>query len=294
MGIFHSLLQQPLYFEPILFAISILAGVVGAILGLGGGIIVIPALTLLFGVNIRYAIGASIISVIATSSGAAATYVRDHITNVRVAMLLEMATACGALAGALLAPHIHTQALFGVFSLILLYSAISMLRGRNQDLGSFTLPPDPLAVRLGLSSSYPDAALGREVAYNVRNVRLGFVLMSAAGVISGILGIGSGTLKVPAMDRAMGLPIKVSSATSNFMIGVTAAASAGTYFMRGDVLPELAAPVALGVLLGSWIGTKIMVRAPSRQIRIWFVVVIVIIAIQMGLRAIGVTGSGHE
>lgn len=269
------------------------AGVVGAMLGLGGGIVVIPALTLLFGVNIRYAVGASIVSVIATSSGAAASYVRDRITNVRVAILLEVATACGALTGALLAPYVAPRALFGVFAVILAYSALSMLRARREEAGVTPGPGDPLAQRLRLHSSYPDASLGREVPYRVENVALGWLFMLGAGLISGLLGVGSGTLKVPAMDRAMKLPLKVSSATSNFMIGVTAAAGAGTYFMRGDVLPELAAPVAIGVLFGSWIGAKAMVRTPSRFLRLAFVIVLWLVALQMALRALGLEGAGN-
>lgn len=287
MSIFHEIIRTPVYFEPILFVISVIAGTVGAILGLGGGVIIIPTLTLLFGVNIRYAIGASIISVIATSSGAAATYVKDHITNIRVAILLEVATSYGAITGAFLTSFVNTQMLFLLFAGILMYSGFSMLAGKRQDLSQSAGEGDPLAQKLGLNSSYPDKSLGREVPYAVYNVRLGFVLMVGAGLLSGLLGIGSGSLKVPAMDRAMRLPIKVSSATSNFMIGVTAAASAGTYFMRGDILPALAAPVALGVFVGSWIGTKLMMSAPSRQIRIAFVVVLFFISIQMGLKGLG-------
>lgn len=281
----HDLLTTPAWFETLLFGISVVAGTLGAILGLGGGVILIPVMTLGFGINIRYAIGASIVSVIATSSGAAATYVKDHITNIRVAMLLEVATSCGALGGALIAAYVNTRFLFAVFAVILVYSAFAMVRGRSKDVPEQPRPADPLATKLGLDSSYPDKSLGRDVAYTVHRVKLGFLLMIGAGMTSGLLGVGSGVLKVPAMDRAMGLPIKVSSATSNFMIGVTAAASAGTYFMRGDILPALAAPVALGVLLGAWIGTRLMMRAPSRQIRIAFVFVLVGVALEMGLRA---------
>ncbi len=283
----HQWITNPVAFEAVLFVISVAAGTLGAILGLGGGVILVPVLTLGFGINIRYAIGASIVSVIATSSGAAATYVRDHITNIRVAMLLEVATSCGALSGALIAGYVHTRFLFAVFAAILAYSAIAMVRARRQDLPHAPTPADPLAARLGLNSHYPDKALGRDVPYTVHGVKLGFLLMIGAGMVSGLLGVGSGVLKVPAMDRAMRLPIKVSSATSNFMIGVTAAASAGTYFMRGDILPALAAPIALGVLGGSWIGTRLMMIAPSRHIRIAFVFVLIAVAVEMGLRAWG-------
>jgi uncharacterized membrane protein YfcA len=283
----HDLLSSPNTFAGILFLISIGAGVFGAILGLGGGVLIVPVLTLLFGINIRYAVGASIVSVIATSSGAAATYVKDHITNIRVAMLLEIATTLGALGGAVLSPYLPARLLFLIFAVILLYSALIMFRKRGGNS-----PPvhagDRWAGRLKLNSSYPDSALGKEVAYSVTGVPFGFSLMFGAGIISGLLGIGSGALKVPAMDGAMKLPIKVSSATSNFMIGVTAAASAGAYYMRGDIIPLVAAPVALGVLLGSTAGTRIMVRLPNHRLRKIFIWVLFVIALEMGLKAFGV------
>ncbi len=281
-------IAHPAAFEAVVLLISLVAGVMGAVLGLGGGVIVVPALALGFGVDIRYAVGAGIVSAIATSSGAAATYVKDHITNIRVAMLLEVGTSIGALTGALLAAYVSSQFLFLLFSALLLYSAVTMLRGNRQDSGALARPPDPLADKLRLHGSYPDAFLKREVSYRVGHVKLGTSLMFGAGLLSALLGIGSGSLKVPAMDRAMGLPIKVSSATSNFMIGVTAAASAGTYFMGGFIVPWLAAPVALGVIAGSWIGTRIMVRLPSAKLRKIFVFVLIGIALQMAFKALGV------
>jgi uncharacterized protein len=283
----HQWLSTPSLFELTLFLIAIFAGFLGAILGLGGGVIIVPALTLLFGVNIRYAVGASIVSVIATSSGAAATYVKDHITNIRVAMLLEVATTLGALGGAVLSTHVDAKYIYVVFAVILIYSAVMMLRRRHDDIAPLN-QADYWAKRFKLSSSYPDHNLKREVEYAVTHVPLGFSLMIGAGIISGLLGIGSGALKVPAMDSAMRLPIKVSSATSNFMIGVTAAASAGAYYIRGDILPILAAPVALGVLLGSLFGTKAMVHLPSKKIRKMFILILIVIAVQMGLKAFGV------
>lgn len=279
---------SPELFVLLLLSISIVAGTFGALLGLGGGVVIVPVLTLGFGVNIRYAIGASIVSVIATSSGAAATYVKDHLTNIRVAMLLEVATTIGALCGAILSTHVQEQQLFFVFSAILFYSAWAMLRKRHQEETAPVPNSDYWAQRLKLNASYPDHALGKEVSYTVTQVPLGFSLMFGAGIISGLLGIGSGALKVPAMDSAMKLPIKVSSATSNFMIGVTAAASAGAYYMRGDILPLVAAPVAIGVLLGSLIGTRLMMKWHSKRIRTLFIGVLIIIALQMGLRAFGI------
>lgn len=287
MDTLRHLVAEPRIFEGAILGVAVVAGILGSILGLGGGVIIVPVLTLVFGVNIRYAVGASIVSVIATSSGAAATYVKDHITNIRVAMFLEVATTLGALGGACLSPFIPVRALYVIFSLILIYSAFSMLRHRSKE-GHPLERGDRWAERLKLNSSYPDAASGQEVSYAVTQVPFGFSLMLGAGLISGLLGIGSGALKVPAMDGAMRLPIKVSSATSNFMIGVTAAASAGAYYMRGDIIPLLAAPVALGVLLGSLVGTRIMMRLPGEKIRKIFVFVLVFIALEMGLKAAGV------
>jgi uncharacterized membrane protein YfcA len=262
------------------FATSVVAGLLGALLGLGGGIIVVPALTLLFGIDIRYAIGASIVSVIATSSGAAAAYVRERMTNLRVAMLLELGTTTGALSGAYLAGLVGGRWLFAIFGVTMGFSAIEMLRRRPAGLAR-SVPPDHVADRLHLHESYYDAARRCVVAYRVTRIWLGLILMYVAGLVSGLLGIGSGVLKVPAMDLAMRLPIKVSSATSNFMIGVTAAASAGVYFARGDIDPFVAAPVAAGVLLGATAGSRLLERLPSRVIRLAFVVVLVAVSLEM-------------
>jgi len=253
---------------------------------------VIPVLTLGLGIDIRYAIGASIVSVIATSSGAAATYVKDHVTNIRVAMLLEVATTVGALCGVLGSAFISTRWLYLLFALILLYSAYSMGKPSRQNR-PHPSQGDKWADRLKLHSSYPDRATGKEIDYLVTGVPLGFVLMLGAGMISGLLGIGSGALKVPAMDGAMKLPIQVSSATSNFMIGVTAAASAGAYYMHGDIIPLLAAPVALGVLFGSFFGPRFMMVLPARKIRQLFILVLVFIALEMGLKSFGVNVWSH-
>ena len=233
--------MTPVLFVLATLGISLAAGVLGSLLGLGGGIIVVPALTLILHVDIRYAIGASIVSVIATSSGAAAAYVREHMTNLRVAMLLELATTSGALT-ALSFRRGRGRWLYIIFGVVLGYSAIVMFRKRHDPTGE-KIPPDKLADRLKLHSSFFDPAENREIVYRVTHTKLGLVLMYIAGVVSGLLGIGSGSLKVPAMDLAMRLPIKVSTATSNFMIGVTAAASAGFYFARGDIDPFIAAPV---------------------------------------------------
>jgi uncharacterized protein len=267
------------------FAASIVAGVLGSLLGLGGGIVVVPVLTLLLHVDIRYAVGASIVSVIATSSGAAAAYVRERMTNLRVAMLLEMGTTSGALTGAYLAAVLNPRWIFILFGLVLAYSAIVMLKKGELALDA-PVPPDPLADHLRLHGSFYDPALGREHPYHVTHVKLGLALMYVAGVVSALLGIGSGALKVPAMDLAMRMPIKVSTATSNLMIGVTAAASAGAYFVRGDINPFIAAPVAAGILIGATIGSRLLGRLDSKSIRIAFVIVMVWVSIEMFLKGV--------
>ncbi len=270
-----------------IFIVSIGAGWVGALSGVGGGIIVIPALTILFGVDVRLAIGASIISVIATSSGAAAAYVRDRMTDMRVGMFLELATTSGAVAGALLAAVVAPGLLLVLLGIVLLSSAAQQGLRLGEDVPP-AVEPSALAARLGLTGSYPDRQLGREVRYTAQRVPLGFVLMGFAGLVSGLLGIGSGALKVLAMDGAMRLPMKVSSATSNFMIGVTAAASAGIYLGRGDVDPRIAAPVALGVLAGATIGARLLPRLSNRHVRLVFIPVLVAIGLETLARGFGV------
>ncbi len=269
------------------FLVSVGAGTFGAMLGLGGGAIIVPVLTLLLGIDIHYAIGASIVSVIATSSGAAAVYLRDGVTNIRVAMFLEMATTTGAIAGAFMAGYMGGPGLFIVFGIILLYSAYAMFRRRDAELPS-GVEMGPLANFLHLGSSYYDTGLHRLVEYNVRGARYGLPLMFIAGAVSGLLGIGSGVLKVPAMDIAMKLPMKVSTATSNLMIGVTAAASAGVYFIRGDVNPFIAAPVAMGVLVGAAFGTRVMMQTRSTRLRKAFVVVLLFVGLQMLWKGLGI------
>ena len=276
--------MTPLLFVIVVFLISILAGFLGSLLGLGGGLIVIPALTLLLHVDIRLAIGASIISVIATSSGAAAAYVREHLANIRVAMFLELGTTMGAITGAYLAGRVHPRFLYILFGAMLGYSAMAMLRRKR----AISLDDSISGVSewLALGSSYYDAARGEHVEYPVRRPLLGLVLMYGAGAASGLLGIGSGALKVPAMDLGMGLPMKVSTATSNLMIGVTAAASAGLNFARGQIDPFIAAPVALGVLGGALVGSRYLGRVEHKQLRRIFVIVLLVIAVQMIVKGI--------
>jgi uncharacterized membrane protein YfcA len=265
-----------------LLLMSAAAGFVGAIFGIGGGVLLVPALTLALGVPIRVAIGVSLVSIVATSAGASAAFVRDGWTNLRVAMALEVATTAGALVGASLAGVVSARLLEGLFALAMVVSAFETLRRRagHEILGQ----SDRLAARLHMGDTYPDPR--GPVAYGVHRVPLGAAVMSLAGVASGMLGIGAGVLKVTAMDSIMGLPFKVSSATSNFMIGVTAGAGALVYLARGDVATTLAAPVALGVCAGALLGSRILVRARVRTLRGAFVVLLLFIAVQMGWRAL--------
>jgi uncharacterized membrane protein YfcA len=266
-----------LEFTAAVAAVSILAGLLGSLTGLGGGVVLVPLLTLLFKVDIRYAIGASLVSVIATSSGAASAYVREGFSNIRIGMFLEIATTLGALAGAFVAHLIPTNAIAVIFGAVLLYSAI--LSRRPRPVAARNLPPDPLATRLRMNGSFPDVEGIRH--YNVQRVPTGFSLMFGAGTLSGLLGIGSGAVKVLAMDQAMRIPFKVSTTTSNFMIGVTAAASAGVYLNRGYIDPGLSMPVVLGVLLGSFLGTRILVKAETKVLRLIFSLVILVLGAQM-------------
>lgn len=273
-------IMNPLDFVILMFLISIAAGILGSLIGLGGGVIVVPVLTLVFHVDIRLAIGASIVSVIATSSGAAAAYVRERMTNLRAGMFLEIATTTGAISGAFLTTILPPQVLFILFGLILCYSGVAMYIKRHEDR-LLSVSNDRIANRLKLGGSYYDEAEGREITYKITGTKLGLVLMYLAGMVSALLGIGSGALKVPAMDLAMHLPMKVSTATSNFMIGVTAAASAGVYFARGQIDPIIAAPVAIGVLCGATVGSLILGKMKSKVIRTVFVVVLLVIAFEM-------------
>ncbi|MDQ2715143.1 MAG: sulfite exporter TauE/SafE family protein [Chloroflexota bacterium] len=264
----------------LIFAGSIVAGILGSLVGLGGGILIVPLLTLAFGLPISFAIGASIISVIATSSGAAAAYVRDHLTNMRVGMFLELATTIGAICGAFLAGFLAPNLLSVIFGIILLISAAPLVFKIGEELPQ-GVKNDRWATWLHLASTYPDHHLGRDVAYQVTRTPLGLAMMYVAGLISGLLGIGSGTFKVVAMDTLMRLPLKVSTTTSNFMIGVTAAASAGIYFSRGAIPPLVVAPVALGILLGALIGARLLLHLSNKTLRLVFLPVIAAAALEM-------------
>lgn len=266
-----------LTFSSLVFFGSFFAGLLGALTGLGGGVVLIPLLTLAFHVDLRYAIGASLISVIATSSGAAAAYVRDGFSNVRIGMFLEVATTVGAVFGAFLATRVPTRALAVIFGVVLIYSAWV---SRNQKTHSQKRVDNPWSDKLEMSANFPDGRGGR-TSYRVDRIRAGFAMMFGAGTLSGLLGIGSGAVKVLAMDKIMGIPFKVSTTTSNFMIGVTAAASAGIYLSRGYVDPGLAFPVMLGVLAGSLVGAKILIHSRVSLLRTIFAFVIAALGIEM-------------
>ena len=264
-------------FTAILGIGALVAGFLGALTGLGGGVVIVPLLTLALGVDIHYAIGASLVSVIATSSGSAAAYVKEGFSNIRIGMFLEIATTIGALCGAFLAAKTPTAAIAIIFGLVLLYSAAMSTRKRPEP--NTDQPADKLATALRLNGSYP--VNDEKKHYHVRRVPLGFGIMFGAGTLSGLLGIGSGAVKVLAMDEAMQIPFKVSTTTSNFMIGVTAAASAGVYLSKGYIDPGLAMPVTLGVLAGSLLGARFLVRAKTHAIRITFAIVIAFLGIEM-------------
>ena len=272
--------------------IAVLAGFLGSLVGLGGGIIITPALTILFGFDIKYAIGASIVAVIATSSGSAIAFVKDHVSNMRVGMLLEVFTTAGGVVGALMAGVFSSKLLYIFFSLILLNSFYGMLK----KTGLITklkkeeekVENDKYADKYKLNSTYYDKATGETVKYNVTNVPQGSLVMFGAGSASGLLGIGSGAFKVVALDTYMKLPIKVSTATSNFMMGVTATASALIYFFNGTINPVVAAPIAIGTLIGSRTGAKVMQRLDAKYIRYIFLPILLFTIINMLLKGLGV------
>jgi len=256
---------------------SFSAGLVGALTGLGGGVVIVPLLTSVFGVDIRYAVGASLVSVIATSLGSASTYIKKGYTNLRLGMFLEVATTIGALIGALIATHVTVKILSLILAIVLIYSAYLSQRPRPEQ--TEIVSPDPLAEYLQLNGTYPTP--DGVIPYQVHALPAGFSIMVVAGVLSGLLGIGSGAFKVLAMDQAMRLPFKVSTTTSNFMIGVTAAASAGVYLTQGYIDPGLSMPVMLGVLPGAFLGARILIGAKTQILRIIFSFVLVVMALKM-------------
>lgn len=274
----------------LMLLVGIFAGIMGAILGIGGGMIVTPIVTLAMGLDIKYAIGASIVAVIATSSGSTIAFLKDDVLNLRVAMFLEIATTIGAIIGALLTGAFDPTILYVLFGSLLVFSSWNMYR--KMRAGKEILKrvhPDKWAEKLNLNSSYYDKNLKKQVDYQVENIPGGFLIMLGAGLASGMLGIGSGAFKVMAMDGAMKMPLKPSSATSNLMMGVTAAASATVYFFNGSIRPDIAVPLALGILVGSTFGSRIMQILPSKAIRIIFIPILLYLGLQMILKGFGVT-----
>jgi len=271
-----------LLFSVLLIAFSVLAGMLGALTGLGGGIVVIPVLVLLFHIDIHYAMGASLISVITTSSGTAAAYLYNGYINLRIGMFLEVAAVIGAFVGALLIAVVSKTFLTIVFSIVLFFSAYLTIK-RHEEAEQYH-DSHPLAVALKLDGTYP--TLHGTDHYHVQNAPLGFLLMGCAGCLSGLLGIGSGILKVLAMDQALRIPYKVATTTSNFMIGITAAVSAGIYFTHGYIIPSVAFPVMLGVVVGSFIGAKLLSSIGTRTLRVIFSIAISLVGLQMLINAL--------
>lgn len=274
----------------IMLIVGIAVGVLGSILGIGGGMIITPVLTLGFGLDIKYAIGASIIAVIATSSGATIAYLKDNVLNLRVAMFLEIATSIGAIMGALLTGVIRPVFLYLLFGLLLFFSGANMVRKLwGKQVPTNADSDDSIAKKLKLNGSYYDKNLHKQVDYKVTNVPSGITIMFGAGIASGLLGIGSGAFKVIAMDTFMKMPLKPSSSTSNLMMGVTAAASATIYFFNGSILPQIAVPMALGIIVGAAVGSRVMQIMPARMLRMIFIPILLYLGLQMILKGFGVT-----
>jgi len=267
----------------IIFLVSIVAGFVGALFGLGGGVLIIPFLTLVEGVPVPLAVGASIVSVVATSSASAATYVQDHLTNLRLGMFLEIGTVAGAITGAFVSVFLPASALFILFGIILLYATMVMIRARGVDFPA-NVRPDKTSRILALGSQYEDQSLNRVVKYEVTRTPLTVFIGYFAGIVSGLLGVGGGIINVPTMNLVSKVPVKVASATSNFMIGVTAAASASVYLLRGDVHPLLAAPLIIGVAGGALLGTRVLKVTPPTRVKVAFGILLAAISLLMILK----------
>ena len=267
----------------IIFLVSIVAGFVGALFGLGGGVLIIPFLTLVEGVPVPLAVGASIVSVVATSSASAATYVQDHLTNLRLGMFLEIGTVAGAITGAFVSVFLPASYLFILFGIILLYATIVMIRARGIDFPA-NVRPDKTSRILALGSQYEDHSLNRVVKYEVTRTPLTVFIGYFAGIVSGLLGVGGGIINVPTMNLVSKIPVKVASATSNFIIGVTAAASASVYLLRGDVHPLLAAPLIIGVAGGALLGTKVLKVTPPTRVKVAFGILLAAISLLMILK----------
>ncbi len=271
-----------------IFLVSIFAGLVGSLFGLGGGILIIPFLTLVEGIPVQFAVGASLVSVVATSSASAATYVQDHLTNLRLGMFLEIGTVAGAITGAYVSVFFQGSSswvLFILFGALLVYAATVMLAGRKQDTPA-KVEPDRLATTLNLGGEYPDPATGQRVQYQVTRTPQTAGISYFAGIVSALLGVGGGIIQVPTMNLVSRVPVKAASATSNFMIGVTAAASASVYFLRGQVYFLLAAPLMIGVVLGAYFGTRLLRATPPLKMKLLFSILLLLISVDMIVQGI--------
>lgn len=270
-----------LFFTLLAFICALFTGLLGSLTGLGGGIFLTPFLTLFLDVDPHYALATSLIAVICTSSGASLTFLKEKLTNFRIGLFLETAAVIGAPIGATIALYLPKQLIFILFGLLLLNTAYLNVKGiTNGNRRDFSFASDPLALKLKMPDQYL-TSWGEWITYPVRQIKTGWSLMFGAGILSGILGIGSGSLKVLAMDRVMGLPYKISTATSNFMIGLTAIAGVGIYWREGFVLPELVTPVLPGVLVGAYLGSKMLSGIPIHKTRWVFTIAITFFAMQM-------------
>lgn len=260
-----------------MFASGFFAGSLGVLVGTGGGMILVPILILVFHVNAHYALGASLICVIVTSSTGTAAYLREGYTNLRIAIFLVALSAAGGVIGALISGRLPEETITIIFGIFLL--ACATLSWRRKEDGGGIAPSDPLAVRLGLESNYP--TVGGTIPYKVYRVVPALAAMGFAGMLAGLLGIGAGAVNVLVMDQVMRLPYKVASTTSNFMVGITAAAAAGVYFSKGFIRPGLVFPVMLGVLAGAGTGAQVLPRARTKTLRVLFNVLLLALATEM-------------
>lgn len=270
-----------------------LAGSLGAVTGIGGGVIIVPALVVVFRFDFPTAVAASLAAVVATSSAAGSVYISEGLTNMRLAMTLEVATTLGGISGGFLGVLLPERILSAMFGGAMLATALLLSRGGTGDAGAISQEQDDASEEIPvgtgpLDARYRDPDSGRKVVYRVRRVPFGLGVSYGAGMISGLLGVGGGFIKVPAMYLVMGVPIKVAAATSNFMLGVTAVSSLLVYFGRGKVHPAVITPLVLGTVLGAIVGTRLQARVPARLVRIALSGILVFVAVEMGLRALGV------
>lgn len=269
--------------------LGVASGALGAITGIGGGVVIVPALLLAFGFDFPSAVAASLAAVIATSTTTGGAYVGEGLTNMRLAMTLEVATSIGGISGGLLGVALSERVLAAFFAIAMTVTAYLMIRGAHKsDAATENMEARDKSSSGPLDARYFDADAGRKITYHVRRVPLGMGISYGAGIVSGMLGVGGGFIKVPAMNLAMGVPIRVAAATSNFMIGVTAVSSFLVYLGRGEVVLAATTPLVLGTVVGALLGTRFHGRVGERPIQIILATILAVIAIQMALRSVGV------